>query len=67
MEKRQRWSIISVLCLGLLVVVVGSLRVYTIWQTYSSNDPTWNSTLHWIYSEVEVDVALVSSVAYIVV
>jgi hypothetical protein len=60
MEKRQRWSVISLLSLGFLVTIVGCVRCYFVWKgMLETYDITWWSEQHWICSEVENDVALV--------
>jgi hypothetical protein len=60
MEKRQRWSVISLLCLGFLVTIVGCVRTFYIWKAFvQTYDSSWWSEEHWLCSEVENDVALV--------
>lgn len=60
MSQGQRYSVISLLSLGLLVVVCGVLRTHYIWLTYENHDPAWWAGPHWICSEVEIDTAIVS-------
>src|SRR4051812_24642114 len=55
----QRWSIISLLCLGFLVTIVGCFRVVYIWKALTTFDLTWYSGPQWVCSEVENDLALV--------
>jgi hypothetical protein len=62
MKSGQRWAAISLLCLGALVAVVGSVRTYYVWFLFSNDDLTWYAGPHWICSEVEICVAMVSSI-----
>jgi hypothetical protein len=62
MKSGQRWAVISLLCLGSLVAVVGSVRTYYVWFLFSNDDLTWYAGPHWICSEVEICVAMVSSI-----
>jgi hypothetical protein len=60
MEKRQRWSVISLLSLGFLVTAVGCVRTFYVWKGWvETYDSSWWSEEHWICSEVENDLALV--------
>ena len=59
MDPIQRRTILSLLCLGFLVAVVGSVRTYYVWKAFDSDDVTWYASPHWICSEVELSVALV--------
>jgi hypothetical protein len=59
-SKAQRWSVISLLCLGFLVVIIGVARTYVLWYSYSRFDPSWYAAAYWMTSAAEVDTALVS-------
>jgi hypothetical protein len=62
MEKKQRWSVISLLSLGFLVVIIGCIRTYFVWLSLvGSWDANWWSYPQWICSEVENNVALVGT------
>jgi hypothetical protein len=58
--NHQRNMIIGMLCGGVLVVLVGCVRTYYVWQMIANHDPSWWAMPHWITSEVEMDVAIVS-------
>jgi hypothetical protein len=61
MDRRQRLSIMSLLCLGVLVAILGVVRCRFVWiALISSNDVTWWAGPHWTVSEVENNVAIVS-------
>jgi hypothetical protein len=57
--RRKHRSVIALLCGGFFVVLVGCVRVYYVWQTVATHDPSWWAQPHWICSEVEIDVAIV--------
>jgi hypothetical protein len=59
-RKEQRWSVISILCLGYFTVIGGVVRTYYIFKAVHTYDYTWWSGPQWIASEVEIDMALVS-------
>jgi hypothetical protein len=60
MDKRQRWSVISVLSLGVLVFLVGWVRIYFVYKVMlESYDSTWWAEAQWMVSEVENDLSLV--------
>jgi hypothetical protein len=60
MDRKQRWGVIGVLSLGILVVLVGCVRVYFVHKTMMvSWDTSWWGEAHWITSEVENDLSLV--------
>lgn len=59
MKTRQRWAVLSLLCLGFLVAVVGCARTYYVWCLFSNDDLTWYSGPHWICADVEICVATV--------
>lgn len=61
MKWSQRWAVFSLLSLGFLVAVVGSVRTYYVWYLFHSDDLTWYAEQHWICAEVEICVAIVSS------
>jgi hypothetical protein len=65
--RHQRKMIISMLCGGILVVIVGCVRTYFVWQMIATHDPSWWAQPHWICSEVEMDVAIVRVLPTIVV
>jgi hypothetical protein len=60
MISRQRISVLILFCLGFLVTVVGSVRCYFVYKVFWTDDMTWYSSPHWICSEVEICVAMVS-------
>jgi hypothetical protein len=62
-DKKQRWSIITILSLGFLVTIVGIFRTYYIWQAIHTYDLTWFSGPQWICAEVELDLAVVCASA----
>lgn len=61
MKPDQQWAVLILLCLGFLVAVVGSVRTYYVWLLFSNDDLTWYAGPHWICSEVEICVAMVST------
>jgi len=56
----KRWGVVCLLCLGFLVVIVGSIRTVFLHVLFFSNDLTWFAMPHWVCSEVEISVAMVS-------
>jgi hypothetical protein len=61
MDRRQRWSIISLLCLGILVTMLGIIRCWFVYHALiATDDATWWGEPHWTVSEVENNVAIVS-------
>ncbi|KAF2395935.1 hypothetical protein EJ06DRAFT_560395 [Trichodelitschia bisporula] len=63
MDSAQRWAVMSLLCLGFLVAVVGCVRTYYVWILFDSDDLTWWSGPHWICSEVEICLAMICASA----
>lgn len=59
-HRQQRWPVVSLLSLGYLVALCGTVRTYFVWLAMTSSDPSWVSTPHWICSQAELGVALVS-------
>lgn len=59
-HRDQRWSVLGLLSLGYVVAAAGCFRTFYMWKTISTWDMTWWSTPHWIASELEIDLALVS-------
>jgi hypothetical protein len=60
LDGRQRWSVVSVLCLGVFVAVIGCVRCYYVYtMAVATYDVTWWAEAHWICSQVEIDVSLV--------
>ncbi|KAF2666783.1 hypothetical protein BT63DRAFT_457739 [Microthyrium microscopicum] len=59
----QRWSIIGLLSLGFFVAVAGAFRTFYIWKTVTTYDMSWWAAPHWICSEVEINMALISACA----
>jgi hypothetical protein len=60
MSKRHRWSVIGILCLGLLVFVVGCVRCWYIYHGYVKTwDSSWGAGPQWTVNEVENNLALV--------
>lgn len=62
-DRRQRWAVIGVLCLGYLIVLVGCLRTYYLYKIFEDYDLTWWATPQWICTEVELDVAIMCACA----
>jgi rhodopsin domain-containing protein len=61
MGQQQRLSVISILCLGLLVFLAGCVRCVFVYKSLVATwDVTWWSGPQWICSEVENNLALVS-------
>jgi rhodopsin domain-containing protein len=61
MDKKARWGVISVLCLGILTTITGWVRTYTIYNMFwGPDDIVWWSGPQWLTCEVENSVALVS-------
>ena len=60
MRRPERIAVCSLLCLGFLVSVVGAARTSFVWKVFASEDLTWWAAPHWICSEVEISVAMVS-------
>jgi hypothetical protein len=60
-NKRQRWSVISILSLGFLITLVGSVRTFFLWKAMTTYDYTWWSGPQWICSEAENNLAIVCS------
>ena len=60
MEPKTRWNVVTLLCLGYFVAIVGSVRTVFLYILYNTNDLTWWSAPHWMCSEVEISVAIVS-------
>lgn len=60
MSRTQFYDVVSVLCLGFLVVACGCVRTYYLWMSVTRYDPSWYGGPHWICSEVEIDTAMVS-------
>ena len=61
LDKRQRWSVVCLLSLGVLTAVVGCVRTYFVYKALVVTlDVVWWAEPHWIASEVENAVALVS-------
>jgi len=64
MDRRQRLSIMSLLCLGILVFILGIVRCRFVYiALISSNDVTWWAGPHWTVSEVENNVAIICACA----
>jgi hypothetical protein len=61
MISRQRISVLLLFCCAFLVSVVGSVRCYFVYLVFWTDDMTWYSSPHWICSEVEICVAMVST------
>lgn len=60
MDQRTRLNVLSLLSLGYLVALVGSVRTVLVWHLFDTNDLTWWAAPHWIASEVEISIAIVS-------
>lgn len=64
MDRDQKRAIVSLLSLGILVSVVGSIRTYYVWLgEMKTHDISWYSVPHWICAAVEIDVALICACA----
>jgi hypothetical protein len=61
-DQKQRWTVIGLLSVGFLVGVAGCVRTFFLWKSISASnlDLSWYADLHWIASEVEIDLAIVS-------
>jgi hypothetical protein len=59
-DRRQRWGVIGLLSLGILVAFCGIFRTFFIWKLFMTYDLSWWSIPQWISSEVENYMALVS-------
>lgn len=60
-DPRQRWGVIALLSMGFLVAIAGVIRTVYIFKLLESYDLTWWSGPQWLVSEIEIEVALVSS------
>ena len=62
-DRKQRRTVISLLSLGFLVGLAGCFRTYFLWKSISAPDldMSWWADPHWIASEVEIDLAIVSA------
>jgi hypothetical protein len=61
LSRRQQLSVLSILCLGIMVTILGCVRTWFVWKSLiGSWDISWWGGPHWIVSEVENNVALVS-------
>lgn len=64
MDREQKWAIIALLSLGILVSVVGSVRTYYVWLAeIKTFDIPWYGVPQWICAAVEIDVALICACA----
>lgn len=62
LEKSQKWSVIILLCLGIFTTAAGSVRCFFVYKAVlQAEDMMWWAQPHWISSEVENSVALVSN------
>jgi hypothetical protein len=61
-DRQQRRTVISVLSLGFIVGMAGCFRTFFLWKSMSATDldMSWWADPHFITSEVEVDLAIVS-------
>lgn len=68
-DPKQRWTVIGLLSLGYLVVFAGCFRCYFLWKSIGSQtlDLSWYADPHWIASEVEIDLSIVSVMCFVVV
>jgi glycopeptide antibiotics resistance protein len=62
-DRTQRRTVIGLLSLGFLVGFAGCFRTYFLWQSVSAPnlDLSWWADPHWIASEIEIDLAIVST------
>jgi len=58
-ERQQRWTVVSLLSLGLIVASLGCIRAHYLQEEIETLDAPWHSTSSWTCSEVEIDVAVV--------
>ncbi|KAF2395770.1 hypothetical protein EJ06DRAFT_463307, partial [Trichodelitschia bisporula] len=63
LTPRQRFTVIALLSLGILVIGASCARLFFLWRAFASYDLTWWSNAHWICSEVEIDAALICACA----
>lgn len=61
-DRKQRRTVIALLSLGFLVGLAGCIRTYFLWKSMSAPDfdMSWWADPHWIASEVEIDLAIIS-------
>jgi hypothetical protein len=66
-DPKQRWTVIGLLSLGFLVAFAGCFRCFYLWKSMSSAslDMSWYADPHWIASEVEIDLSIVSAVSHV--
>lgn len=61
-DPRQRWTVIGLLSLSFFVAFAGCFRSYFLWKSMSAADydMSWWANPHFIASEVEIDLSIVS-------
>lgn len=61
MSLRQKFSVFGILNLGIFISIVGCVRCWFVWKALVSTwDVSWWGVPHWVVSEVENNLALVS-------
>jgi hypothetical protein len=63
MDRKTRWTVISLLCLGYLVGIVGIIRTVFGYIVFDTDDLTWWAAPYWMASEIEISVAMVCASA----
>lgn len=59
MPLRQRLQVMALLSVGFIVTIVGVVRIYYVWQSFTHTyDMTWYSYQLWTCGVVEVDIAV---------
>ncbi|USW55954.1 hypothetical protein Slin15195_G092730 [Septoria linicola] len=61
LPRRQKWALMAVFALAGLVVIVSILRLPSLYHLMSSKDITWESPLAYIFSAIEINVAIICS------
>lgn len=61
MDRKQKWSVAALLCMGLFTTLAGCIRNYYVWKGwFSSYDAFWTADPIWLSAEIENWVAIVS-------
>ncbi|EME44619.1 hypothetical protein DOTSEDRAFT_152576, partial [Dothistroma septosporum NZE10] len=58
MPKREKRALMAVLCLGGIVCIITSIRLYSLYVLNGSKDPAYNLAASSIYSNLEVSLAI---------
>jgi rhodopsin domain-containing protein len=59
MDRKTRWTVICLLCLGYLVAIVGIIRTVFAYIVFDTDDLTWWAAPYWITSEIEISVGMI--------